>query len=71
MVEARRLLVEITESKYIPFTSPAPCSTEVDIKMNINGAIARIEYAIYLHDQEFTRHCRKDDEFVTMTIKQE
>lgn len=48
-------LREITESGYWPFASPAPCSTEVKIKENICAAIARVESALFWHDQMFGR----------------
>lgn len=56
MAEAARLLHEIKESGYWPFASPAPCSTETKIKVNLNAAITSIDNALYWHDQMFTRH---------------
>lgn len=46
-------LREISESGYLPFASPAPSSTEAQIKENICAAIARVESAIFWHDQMF------------------
>lgn len=53
MQAALDLLNEIKESGYWPFSSPAPCSTEVKIKKGINQAIVGIETAIVWHDEMF------------------
>lgn len=62
-------LREITESGYWPFASPAPCSTEVKIKENICAAIARVESALFWHDQEFTNPKRDSMKCTNFTIK--
>ena len=68
MLEARKLLLEVKESGYWPFASPAPCSTEVKIKDNMNAAIDRIDNAIFGHDQMFTKHDRDDMHSPSATI---
>ena len=49
------ILREISESSYIPFASPAPSSIEIKIKENIFAAIAKVESALFWHDQEFPK----------------
>lgn len=68
MMEARRLLVEVKNSGYWPFASPAPCSTEVKIKDNMNAAIERIGNAIFWHDEMFDKTGRPDNKCVGMEI---
>lgn len=68
MVEAKRLLVEVKNSGYWPFASPAPCSTEVKIKDNMNAAIERIDNAIFWHDEMFGKTGRPDNKCVGMEI---
>ena len=48
-------LREIERSGYWPFASPAPCSTEVQIKKNIERAIENIDSALYWHHEMFGR----------------
>jgi hypothetical protein len=48
-------LMEIQGSGYWPFASPAPCSTEVQIKRSIEKAIDDVDTALYWHDKEFGR----------------
>lgn len=68
MVEARRLLREVKNSGYWPYASPAPCSTEVKIKENIDTAIERIDNAIFWHDEMFGKTGRPDDKCVGTKI---
>lgn len=68
MMEAKRLLVEVKNSGYWPFASPAPCSTEVKIKDNMNAAIERIDNAIFWHDEMFGKTGRPDNKCVGMEI---
>ena len=48
--EACSRLIELSESGYMPFTSPAPSSTEVKLRNCITSAISLLEQAQYLHD---------------------
>ena len=48
-------LNEIKTCGYWPFASPAPCSTELKIKDNINKATASLESALYWHEQMFSK----------------
>ena len=48
--EACSRLVELTESGYRPFTSPAPSSTEVKLRNCLTSAISLLEQAQALHD---------------------
>lgn len=50
---AKGILEDIKNSGYIPFASPAPSSTESQIKKNICEAVTHIENAIYLHESCF------------------
>lgn len=43
----------ITESGYWPYRSPAPCSTEVKIKKNIDRAIDGLSLALVYHEEMF------------------
>lgn len=47
------LLNEIKGSGYIPFTSPAPSSTEARIKNNITSALSHLESALNDHQKVF------------------
>lgn len=69
MTEAKRLLMEVKNSGYWPFASPAPCSTEVKIKKGINQAIVGIETAMVWHDEMFGKTGRPDSKAVSMEIK--
>lgn len=62
-------LIEITQSGYWPFASPAPCSTEVKIKDGICDAIAGLEKAIFWHREMFGKTGRPSDKCVSMKIK--
>lgn len=55
MEKCVELIHEIRESGYWPFASPAPCSTEVKIKENLEGALFRLQNALYWHEQEYGR----------------
>lgn len=43
----------ITESGYWPYRSPAPCSTEVKIRQNLNASIHYLERALAFHEEMF------------------
>ena len=43
----------VTESGYWPYRSPAPCSTEVKIKRNIDRAIYSLSLALVCHEEMF------------------
>ena len=45
----------ITKSGYWPYASPAPCSTEVKIKENLDRAINSLSSALFYHEQMFGR----------------
>lgn len=47
--QAYEILKKITESDYIPFASPSPSGTELEIKMTILEAKMLISKACYLH----------------------
>ena len=49
--QAEEILTNITKSRFIPFTSPAPSSTEEKLKDSIMSALNRVSYAIYLCEQ--------------------
>lgn len=61
-------LMSIRESGYWPYASPAPCSTEVKIKENMDTAIERIDNAIFWHDEMFGKTGRPDDKCVGTKI---
>lgn len=46
-------LNELKHSGYLPFASPAPCSTECKIKNAIERAIVNLEVALANHEAEF------------------
>ena len=50
---ALKALMDVQNSSYIPFTSPAPCSTEVAIRNDIITAYARLASAVTLHEHMF------------------
>ena len=45
---ARELLGDIMNSGFIPFSSPSPSSTEVELKNAIIDAAREIDHALYL-----------------------
>ncbi len=45
----------ITKSGYWPYSSPAPCSTEVSIRKNLDSAILHLERALAFHQEMFGR----------------
>ena len=49
--EARKLLIGITKSGFIPFASPSPSSTENELKMSIIEAARLIDKSLYLCGQ--------------------
>ena len=55
MQQALDLLSSIRGSGYWPYASPAPCSTEVRIKKNLDSAIVHLEDAMYFHKKMFTK----------------
>lgn len=65
-------LTEIKESGYWPFASPAPCSTEVNIKNCINSSIANLQGALAWHHEMFGktgRNCMEPGRSEIKTIK--
>lgn len=50
---ALEILKSIPGSGYCPYASPAPCSTEVKIKDNLNASIHYLERAIAWHEEMF------------------
>lgn len=53
LVSARDALKALTESGYIPFASPCPCSNEVNIKISVKRAIENLDNAIAFHKNQF------------------
>lgn len=49
--QAQQLLSDITNSTFIPFASPSPSSTELELKNTIIDAVNLIEKALYLCGQ--------------------
>ena len=45
---ARNILEKVTTSRYIPFVSPNPSSTEADIRMDIDMALWYLNDAVTL-----------------------
>ena len=44
--QAREILVNLTKSTFIPFSSPAPSGTEMEVKKHIFDAIRSLDMAI-------------------------
>ncbi len=63
-------LIEIKQSGYWPFVSPAPCSTEQRIKSAIEFGIMRIQDALYWHQQMFGNTGRPSEKCVSMKIEE-
>ena len=63
-------LVEIKQSGYWPFASPAPCSTEVKIKEGVQKALAGLESALYWHREMFGKTGRPSQKCVSMKIEE-
>ena len=61
-------LIEIKESGYWPFASPAPCSTEVKIKEGIYTAIRGLNQALIWHQNMFSKTGRDDMKAPNFTI---
>lgn len=61
-------LLEIKDSGYWPFASPAPCSTERKIKDGIYDAIEGVESALFWHRQMFSKIGRDDMKAPNFTI---
>lgn len=59
-------LYSIRNSGYWPYASPAPCSTEVEIKKNLDKARAGLETALALHKSMFGRG--RDEFSATRTV---
>ena len=53
LVSARDALKALTESGYIPFASPCPCSNEVNIRISVRIAIENLDIAIAFHKNQF------------------
>ena len=53
MSECLETLKSITTSGYWPYRSPAPCSTEVNIRKNLNASIHYLERALAFHEEMF------------------
>lgn len=53
MSECLETLKSITTSGYWPYRSPAPCSTEVNIKKNLDRAIDNLSLALSYHEDMF------------------
>lgn len=53
MSECLETLESITTSGYWPYRSPAPCSTEVIIRQNLNASIHYLERALAFHKEMF------------------
>lgn len=53
---ARNQLLSITRSGYIPFTSPAPSSTEKAVKQAILDALSSVRKAIETHESLYRKH---------------
>ena len=53
MSECLETLEGITTSGYWPYRSPAPCSTEVIIRQNLNASIHYLERALAFHEEMF------------------
>ena len=56
LVSARDALKALTESGYIPFASPRPCSNEVNIKTAVHMAIKCLNAAIWFHEKQFGKN---------------
>ena len=56
LVSARDALKALTESGYIPFASPCPCSNEVNIKTAVHMAIKCLNAAIWFHEKQFGKN---------------
>lgn len=55
--ESVKLLTDLANSGYMPFSSPAPCSTEVKLKRCITSAISLLENAqMFERDLGYRRH---------------
>ena len=64
-------LVEVKESGYWPYASPAPSSSEVKIIEGIDKSINALENALYWHRQVFSKHnrdCMRAPEIVIKRI---
>lgn len=68
---ALEILESIPGSGYWPYASPAPCSTEVNIKNNLNASILYLERAIAWHEEMFgktKRDCMSAPETIIESI---
>lgn len=62
-------LRSITTSGYWPYRSPAPCSTEVNIKKNLDRAIDNLSLALSYHEDMFGKTGRNPMECGRSVIK--
>ena len=53
LVSARDALKALSESRYLPFSSPSPCGNEVNIKISVRIAIENLDNAIAFHKNQF------------------
>lgn len=69
MSECLETLKSITTSGYWPYRSPAPCSTEVNIKKNFDQAIDNLSLALSYHEDMFGKTGRNPMECGRSVIK--
>lgn len=69
MSECLETIRSITASGYWPYRSPAPCSTEVSIKKNLDHAIDNLTLAISYHEDMFGKTGRNPMECGHSVIK--
>ena len=69
MSECLETLESITTSGYWPYRSPAPCSTEVIIRQNLNASINYLERALAFHEEMFGKTGRNPMECGRSVIK--
>lgn len=70
MKDSLAALRSIPSGGYWPYASPAPCSTEVWIKDNLDAAISRLDNALFFHEQMFGRTGRNPMRAPAMAIVQ-
>ena len=69
MSECLKTLESITTSGYWPYRSPAPCSTEVNIKKHLDRAIDNLTLAHSYHEDMFGKTGRNPMECGRSVIK--
>ena len=67
--ECLETLRSITTSGYWPYRSPAPCSTEVNIKKNLDRAIDNLSLALSYHEDMFGKTERSPMECGRSVVK--